>query len=202
MFKTDRLLLRGYQPSDQDFILDLLNTYDVLANLTAAPITPSHDVHLEMWDRMIKCALFVVVCDKESSEMMGFTLINITTPRNLDGEVGIALHKSYWSKGYATEVMNWLIGYSFKVLGLRRLSILVFSSNTRAIPLYERMWVSPTFSLSYDSFFMFFLLAGSNMKEEDGRLCGRKALGWRWCGWVCWARNIILVNSETQKKNE
>ena len=147
MFKTDRLLLRGYQPSDQDFFLDLFNTYDVLVNLTAALTTPSRDAHLEMLDKMIKCALFVVICDKESLEMMGFTLVNITTPRDLDGEIGIALHKPYWRKGYATEVMNWLMGYSFKVLGLRRLSIFVFSSNTRAISLYERMWVSPTFSL-------------------------------------------------------
>jgi len=139
MFKTNRLILRGYRPSDQDFFLDLFDTYDILVNLTAEPTTPGFDAHREMLDKMIKCTLFVVVTDKESGERMGFTLINIPTPRNLDGEIGMALGEKWWGKGYATEIMDWLIGYSFKVLGLRRLSLFVFSSNSRAIYLYENV---------------------------------------------------------------
>jgi RimJ/RimL family protein N-acetyltransferase len=92
-----------------------------------------------MLDKMTKCALFVVVADKESGDTMGFTLINIATPRNLDGDIGMALGEKWWGKGYATEIMNWLMAYSFKALGLRRLSLFVFSSNSRAITLYENV---------------------------------------------------------------
>jgi RimJ/RimL family protein N-acetyltransferase len=139
MFLTSRLYLRGYRPSDQDFFLDFVDTYNILSNLTADLTTPGFDTHRDMLDKMIKCALFVVVEDKQTRQRMGFTLINITTPRNLDGEIGMALEERFWGKGYATEIMEWLMGYSFKILGLRRLSLFVFSSNTRALTLYEKM---------------------------------------------------------------
>ncbi|KAF9475813.1 acyl-CoA N-acyltransferase [Pholiota conissans] len=139
MFLTNRLVLRGYRPSDQDFFLDLFDTYNVLSNLTADITAPGYDNHRDMLGKMTKCALFVVVEDKETHETMGFTLVNVTTPRDLDGEVGMALAEKWWGKGYATEIMEWLLGYSFKILGLRRLSLFVFSSNERAISLYENI---------------------------------------------------------------
>ncbi|KAF8966657.1 acyl-CoA N-acyltransferase [Flammula alnicola] len=139
MFKTNRLTLRGYPPSDQDFSLDLFDTYDILVNLTAEHTTPNLDAHLGMLDKMTKCVLFVVVEDKETSETMGFMRVNITTPRDLDGDLGMALAEKWWGKGYGIEIVEWLMGYSFKVLGLRRLSLFVFSSNSRAISQYEKV---------------------------------------------------------------
>lgn len=143
MFQTEHLILRGYRPSDEDFFLGLFDTYDILTTLTTEPTTPDYEGHRTLLDKMTKCTLFVVVVDKESGERMGFTLVNTTAPgmapRDLDGNVGMALDKKWWGKGYGKEIMHWLIGFSFKVLGLRRLSLFTFSSNPRAIALYEKV---------------------------------------------------------------
>ncbi|KJA26883.1 hypothetical protein HYPSUDRAFT_63653 [Hypholoma sublateritium FD-334 SS-4] len=137
MFKTKRLTLRGYRPSDEEFFLDLFDNYNVIVNLADEYAAPNLGGHRDMLKTMIKCALFVVVQDSETCETIGFTLLSISTPRNLDGDLGMALAEKHWGKGYATEILEWLKDYSFKVLGLRRLSLFVFSSNKRATSLYE-----------------------------------------------------------------
>ncbi|KAF9475815.1 acyl-CoA N-acyltransferase [Pholiota conissans] len=139
MFETKQLILRGYRPTDEDFFLSLFNDYDILVNLTTEYVTPNIENHRVRLEGVIKSALCVVVEEKGSYDRIGLALVDIPTPRNLDGEVGIALKKQAWGKGYASEVMEWLVGYSFKGLGLRRLSLFAFSSNTRAIALYEKI---------------------------------------------------------------
>lgn len=64
-----------------------------------------------------KCALFIVITAKSSSEHAGFTLIRIAKPNHLDGDLGIALAERWWGKGYGTEITEWLKPYSFKTLG-------------------------------------------------------------------------------------
>ncbi|KAF8185200.1 acyl-CoA N-acyltransferase [Pholiota molesta] len=117
MFHTSRLILRGYRASDEAFFLDLFDTYDVLVYLTSEYIAPSTGTHRARLDKMMKCALFLVVEDMETHERMGFALVDVAAPRHLDGEVGMALAQEWWGQGFATEIMEWLIGYSFRGLG-------------------------------------------------------------------------------------
>ena len=141
MFKTKRLTLRGYRSSDEGFFLDLFDNYNVIANLADDYAAPNLGGHRDMLEKMTKCALFVVVQDSDTCEAMGFTLLSISTSRNLDGDLGMALAEKHWGKVYATEILEWLKDYCSKVLGLRRLSLFVFSSNKRAKNLYERRCV-------------------------------------------------------------
>ncbi len=57
-----------------------------------------------------------------------------------DAFVGIGLgERDYWGRGYGTEAMNILLGYAFRELGLRRVSLTVFEYNPRAIHSYEKV---------------------------------------------------------------
>jgi RimJ/RimL family protein N-acetyltransferase len=142
MFETRRLIFRGYRPSDRDFFLDLLDDYHVTVHLTSKLITLNYEDHQAWLDKMIKSFLFVVVVNRETNERMGFALVNIFTPMNLDGDFGIALCKEWWNHGYGTEILQWAMEYSFRALGLRRLSLVVWSSNPRAIAVYEKVYVA------------------------------------------------------------
>lgn len=54
--------------------------------------------------------------------------------------IGIGIgERDYWSKGYGTEAMHLIARYAFEELGLHRLSLNVFSYNTRAIRAYEKV---------------------------------------------------------------
>ncbi len=53
--------------------------------------------------------------------------------------VGIGIGEpDYRGKGYGTDAMRVLIGYAFRELGLYRITLGVFSYNTRAIRSYEK----------------------------------------------------------------
>ncbi|KJA18475.1 hypothetical protein HYPSUDRAFT_89962 [Hypholoma sublateritium FD-334 SS-4] len=139
MFETNRLLLREYRPADEPFFLELFNSYDVLLNMTPNFVAPNHDRSLEYINSMKRTVLFVVAESKKTGVQLGFVNVHIEPPQNLDGSISIALAKDWWGKGYGTEIMEWLIAYSFTSLGLRRLSLKVFASNPGAIALYEHV---------------------------------------------------------------
>lgn len=46
--------------------------------------------------------------------------------------------KSYWDKGYGTEVMGLLLSHGFDTLNLNRIYLRVYVSNPRAIRSYEK----------------------------------------------------------------
>lgn len=52
--------------------------------------------------------------------------------------IGIG-EREYWSKGFGAEAMRMVARYAFEELGLHRLSLNVFSYNTRAIRSYEKV---------------------------------------------------------------
>ena len=56
-----------------------------------------------------------------------------------NGWVGIGLgERDYWGKGYGTDAMQVGLRYAFTELNLHRVSLDVFSYNTRAIRSYEK----------------------------------------------------------------
>lgn len=139
MFETERLTLRGYRPSDDEFFMGLFDEYPVLVNLTDGYITPNLAGHKARLDAMTKCLLFVVVVDKASGEKMGFTLLQHRNPLDRNAEIGIAIGQKWWGKGYGTEIMSWLIPYAFRGLSQHRLSLHVWKSNVRALTMYEKL---------------------------------------------------------------
>ncbi|KAI0781620.1 acyl-CoA N-acyltransferase [Irpex lacteus] len=140
MFATTRLTLRRYRPSDDQFFFGLYDQYNVLVNLVDGYIVPSPEAHKARLEAMTRCLLFVVVETKDTKESIGFALLNQRNgPLSRDAEIGIGLDENWWGKGYGTEVMSWLVQYAFQGLALHRLSICVWSSNTRAIAMYEHL---------------------------------------------------------------
>ncbi|KAI0693069.1 acyl-CoA N-acyltransferase [Cytidiella melzeri] len=88
---------------------------------------------------MTHCLLFVVVENRETQEAMGFTLLAQRNPLDRNAEIGVALSQKWWGQGFGTEVMDWLIQYAFSGLALHRLSLYVWSSNERAVTMYEHL---------------------------------------------------------------
>ncbi|KJA20517.1 hypothetical protein HYPSUDRAFT_43000 [Hypholoma sublateritium FD-334 SS-4] len=139
MFETARLRLREYRPSDEPFFLALFNDYDVLLNISSTYIAPSAARALEIVAALTRIPVFVVAECKATGAPLGFANVSVSAPQNGDGTLGITIAKDWWGKGYGTEIMQWLIAYAFKVLGLRRLTLQVFSSNPGAVALYEHV---------------------------------------------------------------
>jgi RimJ/RimL family protein N-acetyltransferase len=75
----------------------------------------------------------------ENEELIGFIGLFDLFLNHGDALVAIALgERQYWGKGYGTDAMRILQGYAFNELNLRRLGLIVFEYNHRAIRSYEK----------------------------------------------------------------
>lgn len=75
----------------------------------------------------------------DGSQLLGFVALFATYWQHGDTMVSIALgERDYWGKGYGSEAMNLMLRYIFTELNLRRVSLIVFEYNPRAIRSYEK----------------------------------------------------------------
>lgn len=130
-----------------DDLVLMLSDYDVLAPIQPSYIVPGVPEARKIIEYWISRTLFVIVEDKEGDGLVGMAMLKIDIPKDADGEVGICLGKKWWGRGFGTEVMEWIVGYGFKGMALRRVSLCVFGFNERAIELYKRMCV---LTVAYD----------------------------------------------------
>ena len=84
---------------------------------------------------------FAIITVKSSGEFVGNVSLGQRSPKNRDGLLAITLASGQWDKGFGTEVLEFVIDYSFRSLALHRISLYVFAHNPRAIALYKKMYV-------------------------------------------------------------
>jgi RimJ/RimL family protein N-acetyltransferase len=75
----------------------------------------------------------------DGNQLIGFVALFALHWQHGDTMVAIALgEREYWGKGYGTDAMNLMLRYVFTELNLRRVSLIVFEYNPRAIRSYEK----------------------------------------------------------------
>lgn len=75
----------------------------------------------------------------DGSQLLGFVALFEMHWQHGDTMVSIALgQRDYWGQGYGTDAMNLILRYVFTELNLRRVSLIVFEYNPRAIRSYEK----------------------------------------------------------------
>lgn len=101
-------------------------------------IRPMSYEEVATWsERMVEGLSFITFDDDVPLGTAAF--MNLDN-RNRHAELAIVIgNKDYWSKGYGTQIMEKLIDWGFNGLNLNRLYLHVFSTNTRAINLYEKI---------------------------------------------------------------
>ena len=140
LFQSERVLLRKMSFDMVDVFHAWRNDDDLMD--AASPYIELHalsETQDFLMNEMLsaKDAKNYLIIDKESGSPIGYTsLINIDFKnRNADFMIEIG-EKSFWGKGYAAETLNMILNYAFLEMNLHRISLKVFSFNTRAINLY------------------------------------------------------------------
>ncbi|KAL1667946.1 acyl-CoA N-acyltransferase [Schizophyllum commune] len=143
MYTTDRLLLRAYEDEDKRDILALYNDPSVSRYISFDHLVPRDAAYFDTRIRpSISGRLFYAVIP-EPRTFVGEVALSLTghTAKNRDVTVGIAIRQGMQGRGYGTEVLRWLVDYTFRALGMHRLSLDVFGSNVGAYRIYKRMRV-------------------------------------------------------------
>ncbi|KAH8799586.1 acyl-CoA N-acyltransferase [Flagelloscypha sp. PMI_526] len=142
MFATSRLQLVPFDSSKHRPHFDaVLSSYAVSQYLTAVEIVPRSS---KFADKLIESTIenniiFAVFELKETGDVVGWVNSRIDNAKNRNGIFGIVVKEEHWGKGFAKEVIEWLLDYTFQNLGYHRLGLSVFAGNVRAVELYRRL---------------------------------------------------------------
>ncbi len=83
--------------------------------------------------------VFFAIRTLEGDTLIGFVALFNLFMQHGDTLVAIALgEREYWGCGYGTDAMRVMLRYAFKELNLRRVGLIVFEYNARAIRSYEK----------------------------------------------------------------
>jgi RimJ/RimL family protein N-acetyltransferase len=88
--------------------------------------------------------LFFAIRTLEDEKLIGFIGLFDLYMHHGDTLVAIALgERENWGKGYGTDAMRIMLCYTFSELNLRRVGLIVFEYNPRAIRSYEKVGFVP-----------------------------------------------------------
>jgi ribosomal-protein-alanine N-acetyltransferase len=143
-FETNRLIINTPDSADFDDLYALQNDADIMKYIGQGTRTQAEvmtglekaKAHYEKYGFSLGC-----VFKKESGEFIGragliYLAYDDTQP---DIEVGYALTKAAWNKGYATELAKALIAWGFQHLALNKLVAVINPKNDRSRRVLEKI---------------------------------------------------------------
>ncbi len=72
-------------------------------------------------------------------KLIGEMILNVVNWSGRDAFVGLSIgERENWGKGYGTDMMNVLLRFAFTEVNLRRVTLIVFDYNPRAVRSYEK----------------------------------------------------------------
>lgn len=140
---TPRTTLRWVSEADVDGLFDVFSDPQVMRYWSSGPLA-NREAAAEMQrgivagnesETMLKWGLAL----RESNKLIGTaTLFNLSL-ENGRAEIGYALGRAHWGKGYMNEALQALVSHAFEVMQLRRLEADVDPRNAASIRTLERL---------------------------------------------------------------
>lgn len=140
VLETERLILREWQDSDVDDLVEGLNNLNVSRWLAFVPY-PYTEKHAQYYIDSIKNSNdynFAIVL-KSENKVIGNVSISSVSKIHLTAGGGIWLNEKYQGYGYGTEAFNKRIDFAFNELGLRKLENGYFSGNEASKKMQEKL---------------------------------------------------------------
>jgi len=140
---TPRVVLRWISENDIDGLYDVFSDPQVMRYWSTGPL-PDRQAAAKMQreiadgnvkETMMKWGLAL----RESDSLIGTTTLFNLNLDNGRAEIGYAMGRAYWGKGYMHEALEALVSHAFEVLQMRRLEADVDPRNTASIRTLERL---------------------------------------------------------------
>jgi RimJ/RimL family protein N-acetyltransferase len=140
---TPRVVLRWISEDDIDGLFEIFSDPQVmrywssgpLANREAAAKMQREIAQGNLSNTMLKWGLAL----RESNSVIGTTTLFNLNLDNGRAEIGYAMGRAYWGKGYMNEALQALVVHAFEVMNLRRLEADVDPRNAASIRTLERL---------------------------------------------------------------
>ncbi len=135
----ERIYLSPVNPEDAERYTEWLNDLNVSIYLTSAPKVYSLQKEKEILEHISKEGYCFAIIDSEKDKLIGNIGLEDVNFIDRKAVMGIFIgDKEYWSKGYGTEAIDLLLDFSFNLLNLNSIMLIVHAFNKRAMRCYEK----------------------------------------------------------------
>ena len=142
MIETERLFLRPFCAEDEEILYQIYGDAEIMEYTPFDPMTrEGAKAHLQMiiagWqkDPVMDYELAIIV--KETGEKIGRCHMQVDEETDT-AMIGWMMLKKEWGKGYATEMTEALLDYSFDVLKVHRVNALCNPKNEKSWKVLEK----------------------------------------------------------------
>jgi RimJ/RimL family protein N-acetyltransferase len=145
---TERLILRPPRAEDAHKLPSVLNDPEISANTSSIPYPYTHDDALAALERFQNTrndgtALVLFIDLKDSADLIGSVGIHDILPDHSIAELGYALGRPWWGKGYASEASREMMQYVFTSMGIERLVAHAMLRNPASSRVLEKLGMHP-----------------------------------------------------------
>ncbi len=141
MLRGERVTLRPIERADLSRLWELLEEMEVAILADGGPIVPvslaSYEARFERHLAQPPDDLVEFVIDVEG-EVIGSCQVHYIDRFHRRCDLGIALGRGYWAKGYGQDAVRVLVDYAFTHLDMRRVGLRVLADDARAIGAYTK----------------------------------------------------------------
>ncbi len=146
VLETDRLILRKLRPEDEKDVFDYCSDEEVSKYTTWGAHQTIEDTRAFLNFVFDKYQQNTVapwgVEDKASGRIIGTTGYMTWDTFNSNAEIGYALSRAYWGKGYMSEAVRSIIDFGFDVMDLVRIEARCLPSNIGSSRVMEKSGMS------------------------------------------------------------
>jgi RimJ/RimL family protein N-acetyltransferase len=125
--RTERLVLRPFEPGDLAALFDIYSRDEVVTYLYEDAARTLEEVRPMLAERMIRRAivdegdkLSLAALLASTGELVGDVICAFRSREHLQGEIGFVVHPEHQGRGYASEVSVLLLDLMFRELKLHR----------------------------------------------------------------------------------
>ncbi|GGE54161.1 GNAT family N-acetyltransferase [Priestia taiwanensis] len=142
LFMGEKVILTTLEKEDAKEISTWHNNAQFGRLLSSLPATPQSVTQIEKWleEEMDDSTNYLFgIRTRSEHQLVGYVELERVELSNGNAWLAIALSPEHWKKGYGMEAMKKVLTYAFGELCLHRVQLTVFSYNTGAISLYEKL---------------------------------------------------------------
>lgn len=137
-----RIILRDFEPGDLDPSMAVVGDDEVTRSLSFDSRTREEQEE-RLADDMARARAsprpdyYLAIVTAETDRLIGFVRLGLLAHRA--GELGYALRKDHWGRGYATEAAMLMLDFAFSTRGLHRVQAACGPDNRPSRALLERL---------------------------------------------------------------
>jgi RimJ/RimL family protein N-acetyltransferase len=140
----ERVTLRGVERDDLPRLWEMYNDLEVEHRASDGPPVPTplatvearFDARVPHSPDLVK---FVILTnDGEADDLIGEILLHTIDRYSQSCHLGISLRRDRWGQGYGQDAITTLLGYAFRKLNFRKVSLEVLADDQRAVGAYRK----------------------------------------------------------------